>query len=281
MILEDSTSLVDIHSHLVPGVDDGARHVPGVLDAVERMAVLGIRRMITTPHIDASLTLMPERLEKRLDEVTKAWEKARDAIHTQFPEVEYRRGHEVLVDMPEPDLADPRIRLAGTSFVLLEWPRLQVPPGTPRVVRHICDEGYRPIIAHPERYAGMVHKRELLHQWKEAGARLQVNYGSLVGRYGSEAQAVAWRIIGLGLADYLASDFHGQSRLKIYQKEAWSEIEQRDGHEALDLLCRVNPSRVLEDLEPLPVPAVSAPSLLLQRFRGIMARRERSTERET
>ena len=280
MILSDTTSLVDIHSHLVPGVDDGARHVPGVLNAIERMTHVGIRRLITTPHIDASLALTPDRLEERLEEVTQAWETARDAIREEFPEVEYRRGHEVLIDVPEPDLSDPRIRLAGTSFALIEWPRLQVPPGTPRVVRHICDEGYRPIIAHPERYAGMIHKTELPYQWKEAGARMQVNYGSLVGRYGSEAQAVAWRIVGLGLVDYLASDFHGQSRLKIYKKEAWAELEERDGHEALDLLCRVNPSRVLEDLEPLPVPAVSAPSVLLQRLRGIIVRRERSMERQ-
>ena len=65
MILEDSTSLVDIHSHLVPGVDDGARHVPGVLAAIERMTHIGIRRLITTPHIQGSLTLVPDRLEQR------------------------------------------------------------------------------------------------------------------------------------------------------------------------------------------------------------------------
>ena len=123
-------------------------------------------------------------------------------------------------------------------------------------------------------------KTELPHQWKEAGALLQVNYGSLVGRYGSEAQAVAWRLIEGGQADYLASDFHGQSRLRIYKKEAWTELEERGGEEALDLLCRVNPSRILDDLEPLPVPPVSAPSSLLQRLRGIIVRRERSMERQ-
>lgn len=281
MIVADATSLVDIHSHLVPGVDDGARHLPGVLAAVERMTLVGIRRIITTPHIDASLTLRPARLQARLDEVTRAWETARDAIREEFPEVEYRRGHEVLLDVPEPDFSDVRLRMAGTSFVLVEWPRLQVPPGTARVIRHIRDAGYRPIIAHPERYAGMVQKTELPYTWKEAGATLQVNYGSLVGRYGSDAQTVAWRIVGLGLADYLASDFHGQSRLKIYKKEAWAELEERGGHDALDLLCRVNPSRVFENLDPMPVPSVSAPSVLLQRLRGIIVRRERSMERQS
>ena len=280
MTVSETPTLVDIHSHLVPGVDDGARHLPGVLNAIERMSQVGIGRFITTPHIDASLALTPSRLAARLDEVTQAWQTAHDAIQEEFPEVEYHRGHEVLIDLPEPDLTDPRLRLAGTSFVLIEWPRLQVPPGTPRVVRYICDQGHRPIIAHPERYAGMIRKTELAHQWKEAGALLQVNYGSLVGRYGSDAQAVAWRLIEGGQADYLASDFHGQSRLRIYKKEAWAKLEERGGEEALDLLCRVNPSRIFHDLEPLTVPPVSAPSSLLQRLRGIIVRRERSMERQ-
>jgi len=266
-------SLVDIHSHLVHGVDDGARHLPGVLNAVERLADAGIRRLITTPHIDASLALMPERLAVRLDEVSEAWQTAHDAISREFPEVEYHRGHEVLIDVPEPELTDPRLRLAGTSFVLIEWPRLSVPPGTPRVVRYIRDQGQRPVIAHPERYSGMSRKLELTTQWKEEGALLQVNFGSLVGRYGSEARSVAWRLLETGQADYLATDFHGHSRLKIYKKEAWSEVESRGGSEALDLLCRVNPSRILEDLEPLAVPEVSAPASLLRRLRGIMSAR--------
>jgi protein-tyrosine phosphatase len=127
MTVSETPTLVDIHSHLVPGVDDGARHLPGVLNAIERMSQVGIGRFITTPHIDASLALTPSRLAARLDEVTQAWQTAHDAIQEEFPEVEYHRGHEVLIDLPEPDLTDPRLRLAGTSFVLIEWPRLQVP----------------------------------------------------------------------------------------------------------------------------------------------------------
>ena len=115
----DPTSFVDIHSHLVPGVDDGARDVAASLDAVERFTRLSVRRILTTPHIDGSLTHDPLRLEERLDEVSEAWERAASAIHEHFPEVEFRRGHEILLDVPEVDFSDPRIRLAGTSFVLV------------------------------------------------------------------------------------------------------------------------------------------------------------------
>ena len=195
MLVSDTISVIDIHSHLVPGVDDGARHVPGVLAAAERMADVGIKSVVTTPHIRGSLTLDPPALEHRLSAVSAAFDDAESALAQHLPNFEYRRGHEVLIDIPEPDLSDPRIRMAGTSFVLLEWPRLAIPPGTPRVLRWIRDQGYRPIVAHPERYVGMSERLELAEKWRDAGAYLQVNYGSFVGRYGAEAQTVAFRLL--------------------------------------------------------------------------------------
>jgi protein-tyrosine phosphatase len=278
----DSASLVDIHNHLVPGVDDGAKHLPGVLASVERMSHVGIRRIVTTPHIRGSLTQNAEGLRVRLDEVSRAWEAAAAAVKEEFPEVEYRRGHEILLDVPEPDLSDARIRMAGTSFVLVEWPRLHIPPGTPRVLRWIRDQGYRPIVAHPERYGGMLQSPDVALRWRDAGAFLQVNYGSLVGRYGKDAELVAFRLLEAGLVDYLASDFHGQSNLKIYKSEAWAVLRVRGAEEALQVLCRSNPARLLDDLEPIPATSVppSSPKLL-DRLRGIIGWRRRSMEGQT
>jgi protein-tyrosine phosphatase len=264
--------LVDIHNHLVPGVDDGAKHVDAVLDSIERFTRIGVRRVITTPHIQASLTLDPDRLDERLATVTEAWDTADAAIREHFPEVEYRRGHEVLVDVPEADLSDVRIRMAGTSFVLVEWPRLHVPPGTPRVLRWIRDQGYRPIVAHPERYMGMVQAPDLAERWREAGAFLQVNYGSLVGRYGQDARTVAFGLLEAGMADYLASDFHGHASLKLYKTEAWSVMEDRGGIEILETLCRTNPARLLEDQEPLPVRSLSSERTVISRLRGMVSK---------
>jgi protein-tyrosine phosphatase len=266
----DHTSLVDIHSHLVPGVDDGARDMPAVLESIERMTRNGIRRVITTPHIVGSLSLDPERLERRLDIVTHAWNEAALAIGQQFPEVEFRRGHEVLLDVPNVELSDPRIRMAGTSFVLVEWPRLQLPPGTVRVLKRIIDEGYRPIVAHPERYHGMGPAIHVAGQWREAGAYLQVNYGSLSGRYGSEAQAIAYRLLRRGWADYLASDFHGHTGLKLYKNEAWAVLQELGADEALHYLCHTNPGRVLDDETPLTVPPLPAERGFWARLKRIL-----------
>lgn len=278
MISADDSSLVDVHNHLVPGVDDGAKHVPAVLASVERFMAVGIRRIITTPHIRASLTLEPEPYEVRLSHVDAAFEEASRALGEQFPEFEYKRGHEVLLDVPEPDFSDQRIRMGGTSFVLVEWPRLTIPPGTPRVLSWLRDQGYRPIVAHPERYGGMAGSGDLPRRWRDAGAYLQVNYGSLAGRYGAQAEEIAVELLEDGLVDYLSSDFHGHSSLKIYKTEAWDVLEERDATVTLDVLCRTNPARLLDDLEPLPAPPVP-PAPLLGRLRGIIGRRRRTEER--
>ncbi|HET9949798.1 MAG TPA: CpsB/CapC family capsule biosynthesis tyrosine phosphatase [Longimicrobiales bacterium] len=266
----DSSSLVDIHNHLVPGVDDGARDLRAVLDSVGRLARAGIRRIVTTPHLPGSLTLDPDRLADRLDVVTAAWRSAAAAIRERFPDVEFRRGHEVALDVPDVDLSDPRVRLAGTSFVLVEWPRLQLPPGTVRVLTRIVEQGYRPIVAHPERYVGMAYHPDLPARWREAGAYLQVNYGSLVGRYGAEARELALQLLRMGWVDYLASDFHGHARLGIYKDEAWAELDPLGAEELLVYLCRMNPGRVLEDEEPLPVPVLPERRGIWARLKGML-----------
>jgi protein-tyrosine phosphatase len=268
----DHTALVDVHNHLVPGVDDGARDLTAVLDSVERMTRLGIRRIITTPHIEGSLTLDATRLETRLGAVSAAFERAAAALHENFPEVDFRRGHEVALDVPETDFSDPRIRMAGTSFVLVEWPRLQLPPATARALARIRENGYRPIVAHPERYQGMSQALGVAGQWRDAGAYLQVNYGSLVGRYGAEAQSTALRLLRRGWVDYLASDFHGHASLKVYKDEAWAALEAFGAGEVLHYLCRTNPGRILTDEQPLPVPILPTDRRLWARVKEILHR---------
>lgn len=250
----DAGSLADVHNHLVPAVDDGARDLDDVLDAVERFVQLGVRKIITTPHLDGSLTLDPDRLDARLSEVDEAFGQAAEAVGRRFPDVEFRRGHEVMLDQPDVRFDDPRVRMAGTSFVLVEWPRLHLPPGTTKVLERIVGEGYRPIIAHPERYIGLDRELDLAARWREAGAYLQVNYGSLAGRYGSEARTTAMRLLRRGWADYMASDFHGRPDRKIYEREARARLADLGGEEALVHLALTNPARIFRDEAPLPVP---------------------------
>ena len=246
--------VTDLHSHLVPAVDDGARTLEEALEAVERMAGAGIGQIVTTPHVNASLTHDPNLLETWLEEVDESLQELVEEVRQRFPDVELLRGHEVMLDVPDPDFTDARLRLAGTPFVLVEWPRLQIPPRTTPVIERIVDEGYHPIIAHPERYAGIKRELDYAGAWRSAGAYLQVNHGSFVGRYGPDPRSVACELLDRGWVDYLSSDFHARANLGIHLKDAEDFFTTHDGLEQFQLLTVTNPGRLIEDELPLPVP---------------------------
>lgn len=244
----------DLHSHLIPGVDDGARSLEAALESVERMVEAGIGLIVTTPHVNASLTRDSALLGTWLDEVDESWQELAEQVRERFPDVELLRGHEVMLDVPDPIFSDTRLRLGGTSFVLVEWPRLQIPPGTEQVIERIVDAGYHPILAHPERYSGIRQDLDFARAWRSAGAFLQVNHGSFAGRYGPEPRAVASELVARGWVDYLSSDFHARPHLEIHLKDADSFFAAHDGLEQFGLLTVTNPGRVIQDQLPLPVP---------------------------
>lgn len=264
--------VVDLHSHLVPGVDDGARSLEESLEAVERMVAAGIERIVTTPHLNASLTHDSSQLASWLEPVDESWVSLADQVRQRFPEVELLRGHEVMLDVPNPDFSDARLRLAGTSFVLIEWPHLQIPPKTPHVIQRIAEAGYRPIVAHPERYSGMKHDLECAGAWRRAGAYLQVNHGSFAGRYGPNARGVAGELLARGWVDYLSSDFHARAHLGIHLRDAEDFFTENDGAEQFQILTVKNPARVIRDQLPLPVPAMKLREGLWDRFTKIFKR---------
>jgi protein-tyrosine phosphatase len=258
----------DLHSHLVPGVDDGARSVEEALEGVERMVANGIGLIVTTPHLNASLTRDTDRLEEDLGKVDAAWQGLAERVSERFPDLEFFRGHEVMLDVPDPDLTDSRLRLAGTSFVLVEWPRLQIPPQTERVIARIVESGYRPIIAHPERYVGIKQDLAVAAAWRKAGAHLQVNHGSFSGRYGPDARGVAIELMARGWADYLSSDFHARAHLHIHLTDAEQFFAANGGQEQFHILTISNPARVIRGEAPLSVTPLRTRRRFWDRFSG-------------
>lgn len=249
------TGYTCFHSHLVPGVDDGARdeaYSAGALAAFRRE---GVGQVITTPHFDGSLTHNVERLAMRLAELDAGWDKLRvvvDADTQQFgTPMRVERGVEVMLDVPDPVLADARLRLAGTRFVLVEYPMLNLPPVNAAVaLGYIRRAGWIPVVAHPERYRNL-ESLDPLREFLAAGAYLQVNAGSLFGDYGSTAQARAQEVLGHGLASYVCSDYHARGEPGI-ARFARALAESGFG-EQVQLLIGENPGRLLRDEAPLGV----------------------------
>jgi protein-tyrosine phosphatase len=268
------TTLADLHNHLVPGVDDGSRTLDDALEGMSRLEKAGFTRIATTPHLEGSLTRRPEALEAHLETVDRAWESLRAALAEACPEMELLRGHEVMLDVPDPDVSDPRIRLAGTPYLLVEWPRLRVPPGTPRVLENLREAGYRPIVAHPERYHGMDSGSALPGEWKESGALLQVNFGSLMGRYGEGPRDRALTLLERGWVDLFSTDFHGRPHLDLYVEEVWELLAGAGGEEHFRFLAGVNPHRVLSGEDPValaPLPVARSP---WSRVKALFQKRE-------
>lgn len=237
-------AMIDFHNHLIPGVDDGASDLDQSRAALTAMWSQGIRTVITTPHVDGSLTHHPERLTKRLAELDAGWEQFRELAGREFPELRIERGAEVMLDAPGVDLSESRLRLAGSAFALVEFPFMSIPPNSSEAIFALKMQGVAPIIAHPQRYAEVDKGLHLVEAWRRVGGLLQVNSGSLVGRYGDRAKSVAWQLLRSGWVDYLASDYHCRGRCAT--AEARAKLTEEGGEEQARWLLEINPQRLLD-----------------------------------
>ncbi len=249
------------HNHLIPGVDDGARDADFSAGALAAYRREGVHQVITTPHFMGSLTHQPDALAARLSEFDAGWETLRDLAATDAATfgspIRLERGAEVMLDVPDPKLDDPRIRLAGTNYVLVEYPALQLPPVNAAMALGIIRrEGWIPVLAHPERYRNL-DSLAPLGEFIAAGALLQVNAGSLFGDYGSKAQARAQEILSHGLASFVCSDYHARGEPGIARFAA--ALAQAGFGEQAELLLAVNPGRILTGEPIMKVPAMVAP----------------------
>jgi protein-tyrosine phosphatase len=258
-----STRWVDLHNHVIPGVDDGARDGDQARAAVAALAAEGARVVVATPHLDASLTQTPGALAPRLEEFDDGWARL---IEAADGDVRLERGTEVRLDVPTVDLTDARLRLGGSRTVLVEFPYMSVPPRSAAVLMDIRREGFVPLLAHPERYGNLDPDLTAAASWLDVGACLQVNTGSLTGRYGARTRRRALELLGRGWVHCLASDYHSNGAPGIAPVRRL--LESWGGEEVARLLFEENPSRMLAD-----EPCASVPPLQPRRSLGVRLNR--------
>lgn len=244
--------MLDFHNHLMPGVDDGAASLVEALDGLAAMWEEGVRTLVTTPHFRGSLTRDPSACAERMAELDAGWSALEGLANTRFPDLRVERGAEVSLDAPDLDFSDPRVRLGGSSFALVEFAHFSVPPRSSEILSELRAKGVSPILAHPERYSGIGRSMEPVREWRNRGCRLQVNAGSLLGWYGSAARGTAFQLLVQGYADYLSSDFHARGLPGL--REVRELLQEAGADEQLRILTVVNPARILKDEPPLAVP---------------------------
>ncbi len=197
----------DIHSHLMPGVDDGSRSPVETVAMARGLAELGVRRVYLTPHqFRLGNSFQAVELTRRTDEVARLLEDAGTPLEVRCG-AEHYYGEELL------DAIGGRGELVtfdweDESCLLVELPLHQPAVGVRRVGEALLRRGIRPILAHPERTAGLSRDCDRARGWRDAGWRFQLNLLSLVGRHGREAEEVGRALLGDGLYDFAGSDLH-------------------------------------------------------------------------
>src|SRR4051794_21368002 len=195
--------MIDLHVHVLPGVDDGARTLEDSLAMAREAAADGVRVLAATPHVRADYPTRPDELERLVDEL-------RAAVVREGIGVDVVRGAELA--LAETDrLADGdlrRLALGGGDTLLVEFPYRGWPLELETQLFALHTRGFRTLLAHPERNAEVAARPERLRQAVEAGTLVQVTAASLDGRLGEPAQRTARRLLDRGLVHVLATDAH-------------------------------------------------------------------------
>ncbi len=233
--------MIDLHSHLLPAVDDGSRSVDQSVKVLGEMASSGITDVCLTPHMKSS------RAEAG---PPPAHNQAFDALRQAAPAApRLHRGAEIMLDRPltRPVALARNVTLGGTRCILVEFPRLVAFDIATTALSQVLELGLLPILAHPERYSCC--SVEGVRHWKALGAKMQVDATTLLT---SQARGQrARQLVEEGLADILAGDNHGDDRSVA---TGAGFLRAQDGAEQVELLTVRNPAAILQDEHLAPVP---------------------------
>jgi protein-tyrosine phosphatase len=247
--------MIDIHTHLIPGVDDGSKSIEASVEVLKRFAQDGVTTVVCTPHLEAS-----RAHEAPFDQHDEIF--AQLVAAAERPP-ELRRGWEIRLDVPGADLSDPRLGLGGSTARLVEYARLGLPANSDKDLLRIHESGLVPVVAHPERYWGCTP--ELVARWRAAGAVIQMDVTAILRR--GRPHRLAEELMRRGLVDLFASDTHVDRRTLAIARD-W--LGQVTTPENVRLLTFENARRLLAD-EPLaPVWPITVHRSMVQRLSALV-----------
>jgi len=235
--------LIDVHCHILPGIDDGPKELEESLAMARSYAAMGFRAVVATPHCIPGTHSMPDigLIRARADMV-------REALNGEGIDLTIFVGMEIAMDpLVLPLLREGRLLpVADGPYLMIESPFQRFPLGWEGIVAGIRKLGYKVLLAHPERCASLAQKPSLVDDIKDTGVFVQVNLDSVAGLNGRRAQQAALRFAEKGCLHCLATDSHDSRHrcpdMVIRTAEAVGALVSR---EELQLLLKVNPERVL------------------------------------
>jgi protein-tyrosine phosphatase len=228
--------VIDIHTHVLHGLDDGARTVEESVAMLELAAADGTTDLVATPHANSRFPFRPDLVAERIA-----------ALEGRSP-VRLHRGCDFRLqsDTIEDALRSPaKYAINGRTYLLVEFPDLSLFPNTDLVLAPLLDAGLVPIVTHPERHRDLQSRPDDLARWIGMGCAVQITAGSLTGAFGERPRAAAELFVARGLAHVVASDAHDIGRRPPRLSVAHALVADRWGEEAAQALFVDHPRAAL------------------------------------
>ncbi len=235
--------MIDIHTHVLPGIDDGSKNVEMTMQMLDEAYTAGFTDIITTSHY----------IENEYDIPKKTRQEIINALQEQLNEeginINLYNGAEAFITNNLASLVDEgKIpTLANSHYVLFEIPMTSKVLYLNQVLEDLITSGYRPIIAHPERYSIVQENPNIAIEWVKSGALLQSNYASMVDRYGHKAKKTLIKLLNANAIHFLGSDTHRPKNNYKQMDEILEEWKKVIDKKTLKLLSTKNPEKILDD----------------------------------
>ena len=209
-----TNSFVDIHSHLLPGIDDGAKDIDTSIALILKMASYGIKNFITTPHVLGNVYPNSTAvIKEKLIVVQKELEKREIKGISIQAAAEYMLDEEFSALLEQKD-----ILVLKDNYILVEMSYFSAPINLYEVLFKIQLKGYKPVLAHPERYNFYHSDFKSYYKLKQAGCLFQLNLLSLTDQYGKGVQKISKKLLKENLYDFVGTDTHHQNHLALLPK---------------------------------------------------------------
>lgn len=236
--------MLDLHVHVLPGIDDGPRTLDDALKLARALVADGIEHVVATPHI------YPGVFDNTPHRIAEAFERLQTAVTAEGLALTMTWAAEVRICPEIIDWLEHRRlplldgSLVGPSTALIELPDGQIPVGTDRLAGLMLDRGITPLIAHPERNKAVMEQPSRLEALRSLGCRFQLTAGSVIGEFGSKAHATARHLLDAGWADVVASDAHNLSGRKPRMSAARQWLQEHYDAALAERLMVLTPQQI-------------------------------------
>ena len=237
--------MVDIHCHILHGIDDGAEAYEVALNMARLAVANGTTSVIASPH--ANIPGMP--FENTVSIVEDCVNALNSAFKNEGIPLTLYPGCEVFASGNFTELlrAGKLPTLNHSDYVLVEFDFYEHPVSVFTKLEELCNEGFIPIVAHPERYAFIEDEPSSAEILKNMGCLIQCNKGSLAGRFGTAAKFASHDMLVRGQVDFIASDAHGADMRTPVLSDAYRTVSDLYGSDYAELLFKINPQKVIEN----------------------------------